>query len=305
MNKVHAKEIFFHVGLARAASTYLQHKVFPHFTGVHYIPPTQYRRYQHIIADTTAPKYLVSREFDQRLACQARQFAQRFPEARIILVLRRSDSWIASRYRQFVKNGNALSFQEFFDIEYDQGLWKRRDASMWTKIQIIETYFPQKPLILFQEDLVTAPYDVFDTMAQFMGCAYDKERVSLTPFHTSYSDKQLHVMLRVSKYCFALDPTYDAYARWVEWWHRRARLLACYLILYPAGLVPAAWVSRTPLIGPQTLAQIQAFFAEDWQRCQEYARKHNRVWQSAHGHVQTGPPHHQDDAQATGGAQQR
>ena len=305
MNKENRKEIFFHVGLARAASTYLQRKVFPQFKGVHYVPPNQYRRYQQIIADTNATKYLVSREFDQRLACQARQFAHRFPEAHIILVLRRSDSWIASRYRQFVKNGNALSFQEFFDIEHDTGLWKRRDASMWTKIEIIETYFYHKPLVLFQEDLATAPYDVFDTMARFMGCEYDKARVSLTPFHTSYSDKQLHVMLRVSQYCFALDPTYDAYARWVQWLQRRARLLACYLILYPAGLVPAAWVSCTPLIAPQTLAQIQDFFAEDWQRCQEYALKHNRAWHSCRVPAQTGPPHPQDDTHAKGRAQQR
>jgi hypothetical protein len=78
MHNENPKDIFFHVGLARAASAYLQHKVFPHFTGVHYIPPNHYRRYQHIIAATTAPKYLVSREFDQRLACESRQFAHAF-----------------------------------------------------------------------------------------------------------------------------------------------------------------------------------------------------------------------------------
>lgn len=113
MRKANPKEIFFHVGLARTASTYLQHKVFPRLQGVHYIAPNQYRRYQHIISDTTSTKYLVSREFDQRLDSASRQFAQSFPDAKIMIVLRRSDRWIASQYRRFVKNGYALSFQEF------------------------------------------------------------------------------------------------------------------------------------------------------------------------------------------------
>src|SRR5262249_48074146 len=165
-------------------------------------------RYQHIIATTTAPTYLVSREFDQRLESEARKFAHLFPETRIILVLRRPDRWIASRYRQLVKNGHALSFQEFFDIEHDQGLWKISAASMWTKIQIIETPFRHPPLVLFQEDLATAPLEVFDKIARFMGSAYDRKRISLKPYHTSYSDKQLHVMLRVSKGLFSPHPTH-------------------------------------------------------------------------------------------------
>jgi hypothetical protein len=279
MHNENPKDIFFHVGLARAASTYLQHKVFPHFKGVHYIPPNHYRRYQDIIAATTAPKYLVSREFDQRLESESRKFAHVFPEARIILVLRSSESWIASRYRQLVKNGYALSFPEFFDIEHDTGLWKLSDASMWTKIKIIETSFRHNPLVLFQEDLATAPFAFFDMLARFMDSAYDRERISLKPFHTSYSDKQLTVMLRVSKYVFSMHPTHG-HTRWSQWVRRRMRLVACYGILYPAALVPAALVLRQPLIAPQTLEKIKDFFAEDWHRCQEYALQHNGAWSS-------------------------
>ncbi len=282
MHTIHPKEIFFHVGLARAASTYLQHKVFPHFRGVYYIPPNHYRRYQDIITRTTAPKYLVSREFDQRLESESSKFAHVFPDARVIIVLRRPDHWIASRYRQLVKNGFALSFPDFFDIEHDSGLWKISAASMWTKIQIIETYFHHTPLVLFQEDLTTAPFEVFDTLARCMGSTYDRERISLHPYHTSYSDKQLAVMLHVSKRLFSMHPTHGN-TRWSHWVRRRARLLACYGILYPAALVPAALVRHQPLIAPQTLEKIKDYFAEDWQRCQEYARQHNGAWSSLRG----------------------
>jgi len=279
MHTVYPKDIFFHVGLARAASTYLQHKVFPHFHGVYYIPPNHYRRYQDIIAHTTAPTYLVSREFDQRLESESSKFSHVFPDARVIIVLRRPDRWIASRYRQFIKNGYALSFQEFFDIEHDSGLWKISAASMLTKIKIIETYFHHTPLVLFQEDLITAPFEVFDTLARFMGSTYNRERISLQPYHISYSDKQLQVMLRVSKRLFSMHPT-RGNTRWSHWVRRRSRLLACYCILYPAALLPAALVLRQPLIAPQTLEKIKDYFAEDWHRCQEYAQQHNGAWSS-------------------------
>ncbi len=282
MHTAPPKEIFFHVGLARAASTYLQHKVFPRFHGVQYIPPNHYRRYQDIIARTTALKYLVSREFDQRLESESSKFSHVFPDARVIIVLRRPDRWIASRYRQLVKNGYALSFPDFFDIEHDNGLWKISAASMWTKIQIIETYFRHPPLVVFQEDLITAPFEVFDTIARFMGSTYDRERISLQPYHTSYSDKQLQVMLRVSKRLFSMHPA-PGKTRWSHWVRRRARLVACYGILYPAALLPAALVLRQPLIAPQTLEKIKAYFAEDWHRCQEYARQHNDAWPSLRG----------------------
>jgi hypothetical protein len=288
------KTIFFHVGLARAASTYLQHKVFPHLQGVHYIPPQHYRRAPHLIAATTAPTYLVSREFDQRLAWAAQQWAHVFPETRIILVLRRPDRWIASRYRQFVKNGNSLRFPEFFDIAHDTGYWKRQEASMWAKIRIIEQYFPQKPLVLLLDDLVATPYAFLDQLAQFIGCTYDKARISLRPYHTSYSDKQLQVMLRVGKGVFALDPSYDQGARWVQWVAQRARLVACYGILYPAVLVPASWVARQPLIAPELLAQIHDFFAEDWHRCQAYARQQPGASSAVGDDAPTGPAHPQD-----------
>src|SRR5262249_18602249 len=96
---------------------------------------------------------------------------------------------------------------------------------------------------------------------------------------TSYSDKQLAVMLCVSKRLFSMHPTHGN-TRWSHWVRRRARLVACYAILYPAALVPAALVLRQPLIAPQTLEQIKDHFAEDWHRCQEYARQHNAAWAS-------------------------
>jgi len=57
-------------------------------------------------------------------------------------------------------------------------------------------------------------------------------------------------MLRVSKRFFSMHPPHGK-TRWSHWVRRRARLMACYLILYPTALVPAALVLRQPLIAPR------------------------------------------------------
>ena len=61
----HQPEIYFHVGLGKVASTYLQHRFFPRLKGIHYIKSTRYRRSPQIIKDTNYDKYFISREFDR------------------------------------------------------------------------------------------------------------------------------------------------------------------------------------------------------------------------------------------------
>ena len=64
-------QIYYHVGLGKAASTYLQNRIFPALDGIRYIHRDRYRRYRSIIDKSHDDRYLVSREaafrLDQRL----------------------------------------------------------------------------------------------------------------------------------------------------------------------------------------------------------------------------------------------
>jgi hypothetical protein len=143
------KQILFHVGLAKTASTWLQQKVFPKFHGIYYVKNTSYHRYASIINQSRHPKYLVSREFDRQLEREVSRFAALYPEAHPFIVLRRHDSWIASQYRRRMKNGFGLPFEDFIDLDRDQGCWKQSDLYLLPKLHILERYFSQKPLDLF------------------------------------------------------------------------------------------------------------------------------------------------------------
>ena len=270
------KEIFFHVGLAKTASTWLQSKVFPKFRGIYYVKNTSYHRYASIIDPSQHPKYLVSREFDRQLEREVGRFAARYPRAHPIIVLRRHDSWIASQYRRRVKNGFGLPFESFFDLEQDQGYWKQSDLYLLPKLQVLEKYFPQKPLVLFYEDLKAEPITFVDKMARYCGVEFDKNQISLNPFHTSYADKQLKVLRSVSRHLFSPVQQFSGPRGWRRI-QKFSRSLVVYSILYPSSLLPEAWTPKEDLIPNELLDKIRIQYADDFRQCHEYAECNNPI----------------------------
>jgi hypothetical protein len=266
------KIIYFHVGLGKTGSTYLQNRFFTRLTGIHYIHTSKYKKSVALIQGSMESKFLVSREFDQQLGEECSQFSQQFPEARIIVFLRQHDTWIASQYRRFVKNGFSGSFNEFMDIRGDRGLWKKADLDFFSKIKTIEYYFKSRPLVLFYEDFKRNPTLIFDQLCAFMGAGYDLDGINLNPKHVSYSEKQLKVIRGVGKYFFQPypPPIANPVLRYLRrLWHQLFR----YSILYGAKLIPNFLINPAPLISVEELGAVRAFGAADWEKCKVYARE--------------------------------
>lgn len=260
--------IYFHVGLGKTASTYLQNKVFGKFSGLYYIHPTKYRSWKKLIAENKVDKVLLSREMDQQLEREVIKFSAVYPSTHPIIVLRRNDQWIASQYRRFVKNGYPFSFTEFFDVENNEGFWKREDVMFYPKIEILEKYFTSAPLVLFYDDLRKDTFQFIDKIAVYTSTTYNRSNISLDPHHTSYKEKQLKVMLKVSKFLFTNAPVYKEGPRYKTWIRRRSRMLLCYIILYAALLIPDKFVSKKPLIDPTEMEKVRAYYAVDWAKCE-------------------------------------
>ena len=108
-----------------------------------------------------------------------------------------------------------------------------------------------------------------DKIANYIGVDYDKKLISLEPHHTSYEEKQLKVMLKVSKFIFTKDPKYTG-SYFNTWIRRRSRMLLCYLILYSALLIPGFLISKKPLIDKAELEKIKKYYNEDWKKCKEW-----------------------------------
>lgn len=263
-------KIFFHVGLGKTATTYLQYRVFPKLKGVHYIQRTKYRKSKQIIARSEYAKYLLSREFDRQLEREVLDFAAVFPQTRPIIVFRRQDSWIASQYRRFVKNGYRLSFTEFFDLENDRGFFKKEELYYYPKIQLLEQHFKYPPLVLFYEDLRNDVIRFTQLIAKEIGATFHDQDITLSRKHRSYTEKQLKVMLAAGHYLNLRKRRLSGYPLLHRLLHLGQEGLR-YTILYAAPLLPDHFLSDRALIPARSLEAIKDYYIDDWIRCLQYA----------------------------------
>ena len=268
-------EVYFHVGLGRAASTYVQNRIFPQLNGIRYIPRDRYRNFPEVIERTQDTKYLVSREAALRLEARLQEFSSYRRDAKVILVLRRHDHWIASHYRRYVKNGGSYPFDRFLDLDNrNTGLWSRTNLEFMSMIRMIERYFASQPLVLFQEDLATDRDRFLSRLMAFTGTTCLTSRINPEPVHRSYSDKQLRVSRRIGSLLFPPIPAVHPNPT-LHRIYRRRNLVLCHLILGVTRLVPGSMIEDKPLIPPDQLTRVRNEYAKDWESCLEFAKAQN------------------------------
>ncbi len=274
MNQNSDKQIFFHVGLGKTASTYLQERVFPLFKNIEYIHRVhRYNKAVEIIANGNAEKYLISREFDQQFEYEVKNFSAHYPNTTVIIVFRRQDSWIASQYRRFFKNGHIIPFSEFFDLKEDKGMFKKIDLNFYHYLELIEKYFTKKPLVLFYDDLRKEPMPFFDYIAKHIDVEYDKKSVNLDNKHSSYNEQQLKTLKRVSK-VISLRKDNMKYPFFYPLKRFYTNMIR-YSALYVGKYLPNSWYSKEPLINAEELKAVRDYYESDWRKVIEYAKKNN------------------------------
>lgn len=269
-------QTFFHVGYARAASTFLQKAVFPALTGIQYIPRNRFRVRESEKKRFQSDKILMSREAGKRIFTRSDDVWRIF-KSRIIISLRRHDSLIASNYRLHVKRGHSTRFEQYLDLENDQGIWKLEDLEFMRIINHIEQSTGQKPIVLIFEDYIKDPNYYIDLLCAALGCGVDQQALSHKPVHKSYSDKQLRLRRQVAEYFGDNDTdqnlpqnTSEKHGRVIGYLRRRLMLWASALFMLVAKFVPESWVSDEELIDKARLAQIAEHYQADWQACEDY-----------------------------------
>ncbi|WP_419162232.1 hypothetical protein [Candidatus Palauibacter sp.] len=268
-------EIFFHVGAGRAASRWLQERVFPHFRGVRYVPRKQFRRSAKLIAERGDLPVLVSRQLGYREFTPSVQwFARSAPEARPILVLRRHDEWLRSVYLREIKELRYVPFETFIDFERDVGVRPQSSALFRDRIQVLEHHFTHRPLVLFFDQLVADARGFVRTIADYVGATYDEGAISFRPANRSYRDRQYRFLREVGRLRPQQRPERSANPA-LRWVRVRRQRLAWHVGVALGRVAPERILSPEPLLHDEQLERARAFYEADWQACVEYAEAHN------------------------------
>ena len=267
-------EIYFHVGLPKTASTFLQRNVFPRLEGIEYVKKHSFHKYNRYVENTSHSKILFSTELNigkKRTNEKIRKFAQSYPDARPIILLRRHDRWIRSKYKQHIRKHGWLSFDEFFNIQ-DTGKVKVYELYYKDKVDFLNGLFNHPAVVLFQEELLDDPWKAIDRICRITGTTYAKESIDTNRVKPSYSTKQLKAMRRFNQHIQFEDPPEDQ-PKIIRKSHKKFHAFLLHSVAYLSYLWPGKWIKpHGHLIPPERPDQIRQHFRGDWQRSIEYAQ---------------------------------
>ncbi|MXV37475.1 hypothetical protein GO491_02100 [Flavobacteriaceae bacterium Ap0902] len=259
-----SKEIYYHTGLSKTGSTFLQNRFFPKVRDAYYLPTRKYRNALNIIPKIDRQKIIVAREFDQQFQEQIIKFSSQYPHAKPIVVFREPGSWALSNYKRFVKNGHPITFKQFIDIEKDQGIFKIKDFRYSRYITLLENNFNEKPLVLLYEDLKSNPEKFLKSLTDYMGSPLDLTQINLLPKHVSYDEKSLKLVRKLSAY-IPFQKKLEIHRQPLGYLYNLYANIVRYIILYGAKPLPASWFSKEVFADPKEVEAVSNRFKNEWE----------------------------------------
>lgn len=265
-----APQTFFHIGYARAASTFLQKTVFPALTGLQYIPRNNFRVRESEKRRFRQDKILMSREAGEFIFDRVDRVHETFG-SRIIISLRRHDVLAASTYRLYAKNGHTFRFDKFLDLETNNGVRKVEDFTYARLFEYVEKVTGEKPIVLIFEDYIADPDFYIETLCKALDCGVDKSKLSHRAVHKSYSDKQLRLRRQFAEK--ALSPKED-HARLIgtgiedytfgKRMKEKIMVRVSGIMMRLIRFAPDSWLNDEPLLIESHVTAIRDYFTDDW-----------------------------------------
>jgi hypothetical protein len=259
------QDIYFHLGYPKVASTFLQKEIFPNLKGIKFHKKHRFNSYKQLDPDNLRETHMFSSEKDYNIEEAADDILTRFPQAKIILILRRHDQWILSRYKYYIRKHGGKEFHEFFDLEEDKGLWKREDLFYRKKIDYLKTHTQNPPLIMTLDLLQKDPDRFFKKIEEYTGSKIGEKANKGNVVNRAFSQKQLLVLKKFNKF-YPYHKIKTPY-RFINRSHYRYRQYLLHMVAFFSHLIPWALIKKRQLVDSSQLDEIRKYYAEDWEYC--------------------------------------
>jgi len=265
-------QIFFHLGYSKVASTWFQRIVFPALKGVIFHKKHHFKHHKQLLNHNPAGTHLFSTEKDKRIIQAAEEIGKLYPDAGFIVFLRRQDDWLLSRYKYRIRKHGRESFGEFFDLENDQGLWKKETLYYRKVIEEFEKSSSRKPLFMTYDQLRENPGIFIKQLTDYLQTSINPNAMTRHPRNVSFSEKQLIILRKWNR----LFPYRNEISRvkMVNKMHQKFRDLLLHIVAALASGMPKGLVKEKSLLSDEelkSLKKIREFYREDWEFCEKYA----------------------------------
>ncbi|MDX1406591.1 MAG: hypothetical protein R3330_00615 [Saprospiraceae bacterium] len=255
-------EIFYHCGMMRTGTTYLQRTVFPYFKGIRYVPKRQYFERDEIIRDSAASRFLISYELamDDQWEREINNVSEEWPDTTPIVVIRRHSDWLLSEYKRQLKNGYIRHFHQLWSEDDKAAQYQKEDLMYCRRVAFLREKFNNPPVILKYSDMQHDPLGFVHSLAGIVDATFDPADIDLRWRHTSYGDRELRALRHVMKFVNLNRERANQHPALF----RLVRLLrdtVRYGILHTASLLPG----DTHLVPKQVLDHVDEVYRKDWE----------------------------------------
>lgn len=156
--------IFVHIGAYKTGTTLLQKKIFAFWPNMTYMNDL-WLSYLVLVEDNR--KYIISNETlygrpwarNSGLSWAAERQAivkalsRLFPDAQILLSLRRHSGLILSLYKQYLHEGGTLKLEQFYDFKKDRGIIRKAQIFFMDTITLLQECFERRPFVFTLEEI--------------------------------------------------------------------------------------------------------------------------------------------------------
>ena len=259
--------IFFHLGMPKVASTYLQRIIFPKLKNAQFYKKRKFLEYKRIDSTKLDTNIIFSSEKDRELKDALDDILRIHPEAKVILLLRSHEDWILSRYKYHIRKFGSYSFKEFIDIDSNLGYWKTEELLFSRKIEYILSHSKHSPLILNYDLLKSSPDIFVKKICDYIGATIDPTAKINVVVKKAFNEKQL-LLLRKFNSIYSYTELETKY-RLINRIHYRYREYLLHIMAFIFRFFPTSF-STGPLVEKNELGRIKEYYKDDWELCLKY-----------------------------------